>query len=219
MGLTASPWQLTYPDPGDRPSVAADELYFLADRMDYHLTNWQADDARLRRRPAAKLTYDSTVKYKLNSQALYIVYYNNVQCDTGGMTDLQRRADRIYLPRTPRPAIYTVGGSITGLAGATDLSSTVIRLSTNALWSIQSTVHYPYVTRDYGQNGTDTVRGETFTVSSQVLAYQAVGAAFDDEIWVQLEIQPDLSISVDFNVWYADLWAYWSTDVAAIPST
>lgn len=218
MGLTAVPWQLSYPDSSDRPSDAADSLFQLADRMDYHLSNWQADDARLRRRPAAKVTYDSTVRYKLNSQALYVAYYNNVQQDTAGMVDLQKRADRIYFPRSPRPALYAVGGTIVGLGDVTDLSTSRIRLVSNSRWSFSGGVAYPFTTRDSSKNGTDTTRGETWQISTTILAYQSTDTgAYDDDQWVQLEINPELGVSVNFTVWYADLWAFWLTDCGTIP--
>lgn len=219
MGLTASPWSLPYPEATDRPKDAADQLFRLADRMDLHLTNWQADDTRLRRRPAAKITYDSTVRYKLNSQALYIAYYNNVQCDTAGMVDLQKRADRIYFPRSPRPALYAVGGTIYGLTNVTDLSYSRIRLVSNSRWSISGGVPLEFTTRDWGKNGTDTQRGETWSIATTMLAYQATDTGgFNDDLWVQLEINPETSTSVDFTVWYADLWAFWLTDCGTIPS-
>lgn len=218
MGYTASPWQLNYPDFDERPNLAAEQLYQLADRMDYHLTSWRADDDRLRRRAAAKVTYDSTVRYKINSQALNVVYYNNVQCDTAGMVDLQRRPDRIYLPRDHRPALYVVGGTVVGLA-ATNPSVPDIRLNTNARWSIDTSqnpqVPYQFTSRDQNQDRGDSARGETFQISTQVLAYYPIDGGSDDDIWCQIEINS----GIDFTVWYADLWAFWSTDVADIPST
>lgn len=220
MGLTASPWQLPYPDPTDRVRDAASSLYYLADRMDFHLTNWRGDDDRLRRRPAAKMTYSSNVKYKINTQALSVVYYNNVQLDTAGMADLQRRPDRIYLPTSNRPALYVCGGTVVGIP-ALNPSVPDIRLNTNARWSINTATSpstlYNYSTRDTNVSRTDTTRGETFLVSSQVLAYTPVDGVqtTDGDIWIQIEINS----GNDFTVWYADLWAFWSTDVAAIPST
>ena len=218
MGITAAPWQLPYPDAGDRPENGADVLYRLADRMDYHLTNWRADDDRLRRRPAAKVTYDSTVRYKVNSTAQSVITYNNVQLDTFGMTDLQRRADRIYLPGSPRPALYAVGGTVVGLSAVTP-SVPDIRLTSNARWSIDTVpnpdVPYPYTSRDQNQDRGDTTRGETFQVSTIINVYKATDGAYDDEIWIGMECNS----GTDFTVWYADMWAFWVTDVGTIPST
>jgi hypothetical protein len=219
VGYTASPWQIQYPDPGERPQLAADTIYYMAQRMDDHLSSWRSDDDRLRRRPAAKVTYDSTVQYKINSQALNVVYYNNVQCDTAGMVDLQRRPDRLYFPRNLRPALFVVGGTVVGNA-AVQPSVPDIRLNTNAQWSLDLAptpdVLYPFTTRDQNQDRGDVARGETFQVSSQILTYfPTTGGGQFGEIWAQIEINS----GIDFTVRYADLWAFWSTDIGNIPST
>lgn len=221
MGSTAAPWSLPYPDGTDRPQDGAFQLWQLADRMDFHLTNWQADDRRLRRRPAAKVSYDSTVRYNVGGLANQdTVTFNNVQLDTFGMTDLQRRADRLYLPRTPRPALYMCGGSVVGLSNnAAPPVWPTLSLTSNARWSIDTVpspdVEYPFVTRDQNRDQGESVRGETLTISNILLAYEAVNAGFDDEIWISLEILSPFT----FSVWYADLWAFWTTDTGAIPST
>jgi hypothetical protein len=222
MGSTAAPWSLPYPDSTDRPQDGADALWRLADRMDEHLTDWRADDNRLRRRPAAKVSYDSTVKYHIGGPATQAtVTYNTVQLDTGGMTDLQRRADRIYLPRSPRPALYMVGGSVVGLSDINPLPPLfpTLSMTSNARWTIDTVpapdVEYPFLTRDQNADYGESVRGETLTISTMVNAYEAVDGAFDDELWVAMEV----TTLTTFSVWYADMWAFWTTDVGTIPST
>ncbi len=223
MGGTGAPWDLSYPDGTDRPSQAFEALFNLADDMDYHLSNWQKQWDRLRRRPAAKLTYDSTVRYAINKTALSTVQYNNVQLDTANMTDLQRRADRLYLPHEPRPSLYMIGGTVVGWP-TTVPSVPDIRLATNAQWSIDTTpnpdVPYAFDTRDLNQARTDQSRGETFQVSSLILNYvntagyfASSGAGSLADIWVQIEINS----GVEFTVYYADLYAFWVTDIANIP--
>lgn len=212
MGLTASPWTLSYPDATDTPDVADTYLWQLADRMDYLLSNWAADDERLRVRPAAKVSYDSTVRYKINSTGQSTVTYNTVQVDTAGMTDLQRRADRIYLPVANRPGLYAVGGTIHGIADNLTFSQPDIRISSNARWSISGGVQYPFTTRDTNWDRHETVYGETFSCSTMMVAYQAVDGGFDDELWISLEINNGFN----FTVWYADMWAFWVSDIGSI---
>lgn len=220
MPDTGAPWNLPYPASTDRPDLAYDQLYNLANRVDYHSSVWARQWERLRRRPAAKMSYDSTVRYKINTRALSTVQFNNVQLDTAQMTDLQKRADRIYLPYDPRPALYMVGGSVTGFP-ATAISYPDIQLVTNAQWSLDTTpnpdVPYSYSTRDQNASRTDSPRGETFQVSSIVLAYQNIegyqttpGLA---DIWMQIEINS----SSELTVYSADMWAFWLTDIDTIP--
>lgn len=211
MGLTTN-WAIWYPNSTGRPDRGPNDILLLANTMDSHLTRWRADDDRLRRRPAAKVSYNSTVRYTINSTAQATVRYNTVELDTAGMTDLQRRDDRIYLPKTNRPGLYLVGGSINGLANNLAQSVPDIRLSTNAKWSRQSSVDYPFTTRDMNQDRHETTAGEFFQVSTVVNAYQAVNDAFNAEIWVGLEINSGF----DFTVWSADLWAFWLSDVGSI---
>ncbi len=213
MGLTASPWTLSYPDPTDRPDDAHTYLWLLANRMDYLLTQWAGDDERLRVRPIAKVSYDSTVRYQINAAGQSTVTYNTVQVDTASMTDLQRRADRIYLPVTNRPGFYAVGGTIHGLADNLALSQPDIRISSNARWAISGGTQYPFTTRDTNWDRHETVYGETFSCSTIMHAYQAVDQGFDDEIWVSLEINNGFN----FTVWYADMWAFWVSDIGDIP--
>ena len=213
MGLTASPWTLSYPEPGDRPDHGAEDLWMIADRMDFLLTRWAADDERLRKRPMAKVSYDSTVRYKINSTGQSTVTYNTVQVDNAGMTDLQRRADRIYLPVDNRPGLYAVGGSIYGLADNLTFSQPDIRISSNAKWSTSGGIDYPFTTRDINWDRHETVYGETFSCSTLMHAYQAVDGGFNDELWVSLEINSGFN----FTVWYADMFAFWVSDIGSIP--
>lgn len=220
MGSTASPWNIRYPDAGDRPSLAWSALHDLGNDMDRHVSNWQGEWDRLRRRQAAKLTYDSTVRYAINKAALSTVQYNNVQLDTSGMTDLQRRSDRIYLPAAPRPALFLCGGTVVGWPSVVP-SYPDIRLATNAQWSIDTTpnpdVPYAFDTRDQNLAKTDQSRGETFQVSALVLNYMNtagyVSSPGFSDIWLQIEINS----GIDFTVYAADLWAFWTTDIPSIP--
>jgi hypothetical protein len=217
MGNTGSPFNLDYPDPTDSPAgVASDALYYLASDMDYQTASFARDQERLRRRPAAKLAYESTVRYTINKTALSTVQFNTVALDTAKMTDLQRRPDRIYLPRFPRPALYFCGGYVVGMP-VTLPSYPDIRLATNALWYQDITpnpdIEHSYDTRDMNLAKTDTYRAETFQVSTQVFAYQAVGGGFQDDIWIQLEINS----GAEFTVWSAEMWAFWTTDFGDVP--
>jgi hypothetical protein len=212
MGSTGAPFSLDYPDPTDAPTNAASELYSLANDMDYWLTRWTRDRDRLRRRPAARLAYESTVRYVINKTALSTVQFNTVTLDTAMMTDLQKRPDRIYLPTQNRPGLYACGGMVIGMP-ATLPSYPDIRLATNAMWYQDITTNpdteHSYDTRDMNLAKTDTYRAETFQVSTQVLAYQAVGGGFDDDMWIQIEINS----GAEFTVWSAEMWAFWMTDV------
>lgn len=218
MGTTGTPWFLPWPEGSERPSNAYDALFSLANSMDNHLSRWQTEWDRLKRRPAARLAYESSVRYVINKTALSTVQYNNVHLDTAGMTDLQKRGDRLYLPRSPRPALYMCGGMVVGLPSVLP-SYPDIRLATNARFTLDTVpnpdVPYGYDTRDVNYARTDTSRGETFQVSTLVLAYQTVDGLYDDDIWVQIEINS----GVDFTVWGADLYAFWATDIASIPFT
>lgn len=217
MGSTGSPFNLPYPDAGDRPDLAATALYSLADRMDDQLTAWAADRNRLRRRPAAHVSWESTERYVINKTALNTVQYNTVGLDTAGMTDLQRRSDRLYLPPTRRPAIFACGGMVIGMPASVP-SAPDIRLATNATWYDQVSpppeVRHSYDTRDMNSARTDEHRGETFQVSTQVLNYQPVEYPYTGPIWVQIEINSGL----EFTVWEAQLWAFWLTDIDSIPN-
>lgn len=216
MGSTGSPWNIDYPDSDDEPRFVASSLLNLASDMDYHTSQFVTDQARLRRRAAAKLVYESTVRYVINKTALSTVQFNNVALDTAKMTDLQRRPDRIYLPVAHRPGIYMCGGFVTGVP-ATLPSFPDIRLATNAMWYQDITTdpdtEHSYDTRDMNRASTDTFRGETFQVATQVFAYQSVGAGFDDEMWIQLEINS----GAEFTVWAAEMWAFWTSDFGDVP--
>lgn len=216
MGSTGSPWNIDYPDPTDAPQFAASALFNLAQDMDFHTSQFATDQARLRRRAAAKLSYESTVRYTINKTALSTVQFNTVGLDTAKMTDLQRRPDRIYLPVAYRPGLYMCGGYVVGMP-ATLPSFPDIRLATNAMWYQDITTNpdtqHSYDTRDMNQARTDTFRAETFQVATQVFAYQSVGAGFDDEMWIQLEINS----GAEFTVWSAEMWAFWTSDFGDVP--
>ena len=221
MGSTGAPWNIEYPDATDLPRLVSADLLDMANTMDSHVSTWEQQWNRLRRRPAAKLSYDSSVRYKINKTALSTVQYNNVLLDTAQMTDLQKRTDRIYLPYQPRPSLFLCGGTIIGLP-VTLPGYPDIRLATNAQWSVNTTptpsIRYGYDTRDMNAARTDTSRGETFQVSALVLNYGNLDGNIStpglSDIWVQLEINS----GVEFTVWQADLWAFWATDIASIPS-
>jgi hypothetical protein len=212
---TASPWTLWYPSSTQRPRQGTEDLLLLANGMDAHMTRWRADDDRLRARPAAKVSWNSTVRYKVNSTAQATIKYNTVELDTGGMTDLQRRNDRIYLPATNRPGLYLVGGSINGLADNLATSVPDVRITSNAVWSKSGGVDYPFTTRDANQDRHETTAGEYLQTSTVVLAYQAALGGFSDELWVGMEINE----SFNYTVWYAELYAFWITDVGSIPQS
>lgn len=208
MGLTDPPWQMPYPAGTDRPCDGALAIELLGTRLDYHLTNWSRDDARLRRRPAAFVSYESTVTYPLNRYALDIAQFNTVSLDTAGMVDLNKRPDRVYFPVPYRPALYAVGGTIVGNSAVAP-STVDVRIGTNALYSYQSGTAFPQIERDQTQDRGDP-RGEIFSVGGSIIAYQnSDTGVFGDELYMWMEI----NAGVEFTVAYAELWAFWLTDL------
>lgn len=207
MGLTGFPWQLPYPDGTDRPCDGPAAIEWLADRMDYHVTNWRGDDERLRRRPAAFVSYESTSTYTINRAALDTVQFNNVLLDTAQMTDLTARSDRVHFPAANRPALYAVGGTVMGRS-AVFPTMVDMRISTNAQYTTSGGVRYPFAERGQTQDRGDQ-RNEVFSVGGTVLAYtnSSTGSTTDD-LYMWLEINS----GIEFTVVYAELWAHWLSD-------
>lgn len=218
MGDTGTPYFYPFPDATDRPDDVALAMYSLLDLHDNYATSMEEDWERLARRPACHVSYESTVRYQINRTALANVQYNTVRLDTANMADLQLRADRIYLPKSP-PALYFVGGTVVGWPTSAP-SVPDIRLTTNARWSVDTApapdVYWEYTARDQNQARTDSTLGETFQISTMVLANEAIdwyqGGALNADIWCQIEINS----GVPFTVYYADLWAFWVSDTGLI---
>lgn len=215
MPNTAAPWSLWYPGASQRPRQGTEDLLLLANSMDYHMGDWRADDDRLRKRPAAKLSYNSTVRYVVNSTFQATIRFNTVELDTGGMTDLQRRNDRIYLPRMNRPGLFLVGGSINGAANNLSASTPDVRITSNAIWAKVAGTDYPFTTRDAMKDRSELTQGEHLAVSTIINSYQAARGGFLDEIWVGMEINSNFN----YTVRQADMYAFWVTDVGSIPQS
>ncbi|MEV4122917.1 hypothetical protein [Micromonospora sp. NPDC049645] len=206
MGLTDPPWQFGYPDGTDRPCDGAAAIASLADRLDLHLTSWQADYERLRRRPAAYVSYDSTLPYTINKAALDTAQFNTVQLDTAGMVDLNKRPDRIYFPESPRPALYAVGGTLIGRA-PTYPQWVDIRIATNCKFSYDVGDPNPrgFTEREENWDRGDPT-GEVFSVGGLILAYQSIDSGSDLYMWLEI------ASSIEFAVTAANMWAFWLTD-------
>jgi hypothetical protein len=208
MGYTDPPWYFNYPDGTDRPCGGATEIYTLAAQLDFHLTNWEADYERLRRRPAACVSYESTLPYTLNKAALNTAQFNTVQLDTADMVDLNARPDRIYFPMSPRPALYAVGGTLIGRT-PTYPQWADIRIATNCKFSydVGNPIAKPFTDREGNWERGDTY-GEVFTVGGTILVNSNIEDAYDVDLYMWLEI----ASAVEFAVQSANMWAFWLTD-------
>lgn len=208
MGTTGAPWQMPYPDGTARPCDAADAIAALGARLDEQITAWGRDDARLRRRPAAVVAYESTTTYTINRAALDQAQFNTVLLDTAGMVDLGSRPDRIYFPATPRPALYAIGGQVIGRS--TVQPTTVdVRLNTNARWSTPLAVDWqPYREREQTQDRGDQ-QGEVFGVGGTMIVHRPLSSVDETApiyMWLEIASGGELTVA------RASMWAFWLTD-------